>query len=127
MSKPRNDPQRHHLEQAIQIVGGQSALARTCDVKQGHVWNWLNKSGKCPAEHVLGVEEATGGKVARHQLRPDLYPVPGSERPATKAKRRKKPGGKKPGTGKAHRGRSGAGKPGPGKPGTKHAHRRRPS
>lgn len=97
MSNPKDDPARHHLEQAIQIVGGQSALARACDVKQGHVWNWLNKSGKCPAEHVLGVEEATGGKVTRHQLRPDLYPAPGSDGVATKAKRRKKHGSRKTG------------------------------
>ena len=97
MSKPADDPPRRHLKQAIKIVGGQSALARACDVKQGHVWNWLNKSGKCPAEHVLGVEEATGGKVARHQLRPDLYPAPGSDGVATKAKRRKRSGGRKTG------------------------------
>ena len=97
MSKKINHPTRRHLERAIQIAGGQSALARACDVKQGHVWNWLNKSGKCPAEHVLNVEEATGGKVTRHQLRPDLYPATESEPLAPKAKRRKKPGGRKTG------------------------------
>jgi len=66
------------LENAVEIVGGQSALARLCGLKQGHVWAWLNKSGKCPAEYVLNVEEATAGVVTRHQLRPDLYPAPDS-------------------------------------------------
>ena len=96
MSKKIDHPTRHHLERAIHIAGGQSALARACNVKQGHVWNWLNKSGKCPAEHVLGVEEATGGKVTRHQLRSDLYPATESEPVASKSKRRKKPDGGKP-------------------------------
>ena len=70
---PQDTP-RHHLERAIELVGGQSALARACGIKQGHVWAWLNKTSKCPAEHVLSIEEATGGTVTRHQLRPDLYP-----------------------------------------------------
>ena len=90
MKKTPNDSALHHLGQAIGILGGQSALARACGVKQGHVWHWLNKSGKCPAGHVISIEEATGGKVTRQQLRPDLYPLPGTKPPAAKAKRRKK-------------------------------------
>ena len=90
MNKALNDSALHHLEQAISILGGQSALARACGVKQGHVWHWLNKSGKCPAEHVITIEEATSGKVTRQQLRPDLYPLPGTKPPAAKARRRKK-------------------------------------
>ena len=62
------------LEKAVEIVGGQSALARACGVKQGHVWYWLNEADQVPAEHVLKIEEATGGKVSRHDLRPDIYP-----------------------------------------------------
>jgi len=90
MKKTPNDSALHHLGQAIGILGGQSALARACGVKQGHVWHWLNKSGKSPAGHVISIEEATGGKVTRQQLRPDLYPLPGTKPPAAKAKRRKK-------------------------------------
>lgn len=61
------------LKSAIAKAGGQSALARACGVKQGHVWHWLNKSMRVPAEHALSVEAATGGTVTRHQLRPDIF------------------------------------------------------
>lgn len=70
------------LERAIAEVGGQSALARMVGRKQGHVWHWLNKSRQVPAELVIPIERATGGKVTRHELRPDLYPV---EEPADEA------------------------------------------
>jgi len=82
MTAPAADPSRHAFERAVEIVGGQSALARALGVKQGHVWHWLNKSGRCPAEHVLTVETATSGAVSRHQLRPDLYPAPDSGAPS---------------------------------------------
>ena len=74
MSNKNDGGRRKSLERAIEIVGGQSALARICDVKQGHVWAWLNKTGRCPAKHVLCVEEATSGEITRHQLRPEIYP-----------------------------------------------------
>ena len=63
------------LERAVCIVGGQTKLAKKLGLKQGHVWWWLNKTNRgVPAEYVLAIERATGGKVTRHQLRPDLYP-----------------------------------------------------
>ena len=63
------------LEKAVQLAGGQTALAKTVDVKQGHVWWWLNKSGKAPAEKCIDIERATNGAVTRHELRPDIYPI----------------------------------------------------
>ncbi len=72
--EPPQDTPLGHLGRAVKLVGGQSAMARACGIKQGHVWAWLNKTSKCPAEHVLSIEQATGGTVTRHQLRPDLYP-----------------------------------------------------
>lgn len=68
---------KKYLKKAIRIAGGQSALARACggSVRQQHIWNWLNRDGKVPAEHVLAIERATAGRVTRHQLRPDIYPV----------------------------------------------------
>ncbi|MCA2486535.1 MULTISPECIES: YdaS family helix-turn-helix protein, partial [Vibrio] len=42
-----------HLRRAIDLVGGQSALARAINSKQQNVWFWLNKSGRVPAEFVL--------------------------------------------------------------------------
>lgn len=44
-------------------------------IAQGHVWNWLNatKSPMPPAEHCRAIEYATGGKVTRYNLRPDVF------------------------------------------------------
>ncbi len=61
------------LEQALQIAGSQSELARICGVQQPTVWKWLQSSKRIPAEHVLRVEAAT--RVPRHYLRPDIYPA----------------------------------------------------
>ena len=52
----------------------QTELASRCDVSQGMVWQWLNGYRRVGAERALQVEAATGGKVTRHDLRPDLYP-----------------------------------------------------
>ncbi|OYW03315.1 MAG: hypothetical protein B7X11_03380 [Acidobacteria bacterium 37-65-4] len=62
------------LQRAIEILGGQSALARACNVKQAHVWNWLHRAKKVPAEQVITIETATKGLVTRSDLRPDIYP-----------------------------------------------------
>jgi DNA-binding transcriptional regulator YdaS (Cro superfamily) len=69
--------QEWHLLRAVRIAGGQAALARACGgaCKQQHVWNWINRDRKVPAEFVLAIERATGGQVTRHQLRPDIYPL----------------------------------------------------
>ena len=65
-----------HLQRAVRLMGGQTALARACGggCRQQHVWNWLHRDRKVPAEFVLAIENATGGRVTRYQLRPDLYP-----------------------------------------------------
>jgi len=62
------------LERAIIAAGSQSALARLLSVSQHAVWQWSRKCKPLPAKHVLKVEFATG--VSRHDLRPDLYPLP---------------------------------------------------
>ena len=62
------------LQKAIEIVGGQTALARHLGLKQPHIWQWLNVSKRVPAEFVLEIERATAGRVSRHELRPDIYP-----------------------------------------------------
>ena len=61
------------LNRAIELLGGQSALARACGVKQGHVWHWLSKSRKVPGDYVLTIEAATNGAVSRYELRPDIF------------------------------------------------------
>jgi DNA-binding transcriptional regulator YdaS (Cro superfamily) len=62
------------LRRAVEIAGGQTALAHALGVQQAHVWNWLNRNKRLPAEYVIPVERATKGKVKRHELRPDIYP-----------------------------------------------------
>lgn len=64
------------LNRAIEVLGGQSALARACGVRQGHVWHWLNKSRKVPGDYVLTIEAATNGAVTRYELRPDIFGKP---------------------------------------------------
>lgn len=62
------------LAKAIEIVGGQTQLARLLGVKQANVWHWLNKAERVPGEYVLAIETATGNQITRYELRPDLYP-----------------------------------------------------
>ena len=58
------------LERAITEAGGTAALARTINVTPQAISQW----DRVPAERALAVEQATGGKVTRHELRPDIYP-----------------------------------------------------
>lgn len=76
---------RSHLIRAINLLGGQSALARAINSKQQNVWFWVHKSGRVPAEFVLPIERATNGSVTRTQLRPDLYPDCHSEKSDSKS------------------------------------------
>jgi DNA-binding transcriptional regulator YdaS (Cro superfamily) len=62
------------LERAVAACGGQAPLARKIGVKQAHIWNWLNKSLRAPAEYAIAIENATDRMVTRHELRPDIYP-----------------------------------------------------
>ncbi len=59
------------LEQAISEAGGVAALARSIKVTPQAISQW----DRVPAERVIAVEEATGGRVLRSALRPDLYPT----------------------------------------------------
>lgn len=62
------------LFKAVSVVGSQTALARKCGVIQQHVWNWIHRDNRVPAEFALKVAEATDFEVRPHDLRPDLYP-----------------------------------------------------
>lgn len=66
------------LARAVSLLGSQAAVAAACGKKQQNVWWWLNRSHRVPAEAVLPIEMATGGRVTRNELRPDLYPLPDS-------------------------------------------------
>jgi DNA-binding transcriptional regulator YdaS (Cro superfamily) len=60
------------LNLAIERLGTQAKLAELCNVSTTAAWKWVQSAKRLPAEHVLGVEAATG--VSRHALRPDIYP-----------------------------------------------------
>lgn len=62
------------LEKAIEIIGGQTVLARVCGIKPQTINVWRKKFGRAPAERVLQIEKAVNGRVSRHDLRPDIYP-----------------------------------------------------
>lgn len=60
-----------NLATAVDLAGGQAALASSLGVKQQHVWNWLNRPSGVPVEHCAAIERATSGAVRRWDLRPD--------------------------------------------------------
>lgn len=64
------DARMSSLQRAVDATGGQAALAARLDVKQQHVWNWLNRGGFVPPEHCATIERATDGAVTRRDLRP---------------------------------------------------------
>ncbi|MFW6342883.1 MAG: helix-turn-helix domain-containing protein [Halothiobacillaceae bacterium] len=72
------------IQAAIQILGSQSALAAALGLKQAHVWHWLHKSKRCPAEQVIAVSKATAWRVTPHELRPDVYPHPDDGLPTSR-------------------------------------------
>ncbi len=59
------------LNNAIDIAGGQAALARKIGVVPQVVNNWVRR-GNVPAEHCPAIERATDGKVRCEALRPDV-------------------------------------------------------
>ena len=48
-----------------------TAFADVCGVTRGALRYWT----RIPAEYVLTIEKASAGKLSRHKMRPDLYPV----------------------------------------------------
>jgi DNA-binding transcriptional regulator YdaS (Cro superfamily) len=62
-----------YLEIAADVLGGRNSLARAANVSQPAVSKWMN--GRClpSAKAAILIELATGGKVTRVQLRPDIF------------------------------------------------------
>lgn len=67
------------LRAAKVILGSEAALADVVGVKQPSVNYILNKAERVPAEWCIPLERGTNGRITRHQLRPDLYPVDGAD------------------------------------------------
>lgn len=58
------------LEQAIEAAGGAAELGRYLGITSQAISQWT----RVPADRVIQVERATGGRFTRYDLRPDLYP-----------------------------------------------------
>jgi DNA-binding transcriptional regulator YdaS (Cro superfamily) len=79
------------LKKAVDLCDGQSELARRLSeltgqkITQQRIWNIIHRSKKVPAEFVIPIERATGGKVTRYQLRDDIWPADEAPSSATEA------------------------------------------
>jgi DNA-binding transcriptional regulator YdaS (Cro superfamily) len=68
------ESEKEALREAINIVGGQSALARMFGVTQQAVNQWLENG--LPYNRVIPLEKATSRKrqkVSRYKLKPSLF------------------------------------------------------
>lgn len=61
------------LERAIAIVGSAEELATITQTPKTTVSSWRHKSKMVGAKKAVAVEMATGGKVTRYELRPDIF------------------------------------------------------
>lgn len=61
------------LLKAINLAGGQTALAKKLGVKQQTVYWWLNRG--LPLKRVIEIEAAVNRSVTRYELKPDFYPA----------------------------------------------------
>ena len=71
------------LCRAVEVIGGQTAMARALSVKTGrsirqqHIWNWLNRDGGLPAAYAPLVQtlcRELGEELSCYSLCPDFYP-----------------------------------------------------
>ena len=65
---------RHTLRKAVELAGGQTALATKLGTRQSTVNSWLRRGRGIPADQVLDVAEAIDYQLTPHELRPDVYP-----------------------------------------------------
>jgi DNA-binding transcriptional regulator YdaS (Cro superfamily) len=59
------------IQKAVNIVGGQNAMARLLGLSQPHIYNWIKKN-KTPAQHCPKIERLTYGQVRCEDLRQDV-------------------------------------------------------
>ncbi|MEL0623848.1 YdaS family helix-turn-helix protein [Marinomonas arenicola] len=59
------------IEKAVDLIGSQTALAKTLDVTQAHVWNWLRIHKRAPAKYIRKIAEATNGEISVNDLLKD--------------------------------------------------------
>lgn len=59
------------IRKSIEILGSQSALAKSCGVSQAAVVKWLN-GGNMDVRFIPKIIKATNGAVSAQALRPDV-------------------------------------------------------
>lgn len=76
------------IQQVVILAGGQAALARKLSalvidakVTQSHVWNWINRDKKIPADYIIPICKVIGWQKTPYELAPNLYPNPGDGLP----------------------------------------------
>lgn len=67
---------RDWVEKQPNSVEARKAIAEACDLTEPAVRHWCNGTRSVPARRCLAIEEATGGKVTRYDLRPDIFGTP---------------------------------------------------
>lgn len=80
------------LDRAVKLAGGQTALANKVNeivkgtgvkpITQRHVWNWLHRDRKVPAEYAIPIEKVVDRKIYCHQLCPTVFEKIRFSRPA---------------------------------------------
>jgi DNA-binding transcriptional regulator YdaS (Cro superfamily) len=61
------------IERAVAFCGGQSSLADAIGVSPSFVNQWVSGARPVPSTRCGAIEAATGGKVPRVELRPDVF------------------------------------------------------
>lgn len=64
---------RSHIERAIKVHGSQVKLAQALGCSQQYISWLLSEAKQISVEKAVDFEKATGGKVSRHDLRPDFF------------------------------------------------------
>lgn len=62
----------HHIERAIKHHGSQARLASAMGCSQQQI-SYLLNAKSITAEMAMKLDQATGGAVSRHDLRPDIF------------------------------------------------------
>ena len=66
---------KQHIETAVAHFGSQEKLATAMGCSQQQI-SYLLKAKSISADMAKKIHEATGGKVAKHTLRPDIFDAP---------------------------------------------------
>ena len=68
------------IERAVRAAGGKARLARLMGVSSVMVHKWVTGRSKVTAERARQMEQVLERQVTRHELRPDVFDPPATER-----------------------------------------------